>query len=108
MDTVTSMLGGDGFVVILSKQGADKAQPTAQAAAVAEKISVNLNAPYQLTLPQPGEKEKSVEHRCSVSIGVVPFINHQGSPTDLMKWTDAANYETREEGRNGVQFYQGK
>jgi transposase-like protein len=37
--------------------------------------------------------------------GVVLFVNHEASQTDLMKWADAAMYQAKDVGRNGVQFY---
>jgi diguanylate cyclase (GGDEF)-like protein/PAS domain S-box-containing protein len=104
MDTV-ARLGGDEFVVMLSELEADKAQATAQAGAVAEKIRATLAEPYHLTVVQSGEEEKSVEHRCSASIGLVMFIDHEASQADLLKWADAAMYQAKDTGRNKVSFY---
>jgi diguanylate cyclase (GGDEF)-like protein len=104
MDTV-ARLGGDEFVVMLSELDADKALATAQAAAVAEKIRVNLATPYHLKVLQLGAQEETVEHHCSVSIGVVLFHNHEARQTDLMTWADAAMYQAKESGRNTVSFY---
>ena len=104
VDTV-ARLGGDEFVVLIGDLGADKDQATEQAANVAEKIRVSLAEPYLLTVAQQGEPEKTVEHRCSASIGVVMFFNHDASRTDLMKCADAAMYQAKDAGRNGVQFY---
>lgn len=101
MDTV-ARLGGDEFVVLLGELDADKTQSTEQAAVVAEKIRVSLATPYLLTVAQPGEQERSVEHRCSASIGVVLFVSHEASQIDLMKWADAAMYQAKETGRNKV------
>lgn len=104
MDTV-ARLGGDEFVVLIGALDAEKDQSTEQAANVAQKIRSSLAAPYLLTVAQPGEPEKSVEHRCSASIGVVIFFNHEASQDDLMKRADAAMYQAKDAGRNGVQFY---
>ena len=104
VDTV-ARLGGDEFVVMIGELDADKNQSTEQAANVAEKIRASLAAPYRLAVVQSGEQEKTVEHHCSASIGVVLFINHEASQTDLMKWADAAMYQAKDAGRNGVQFY---
>jgi len=104
IDTV-ARLGGDEFVVLLGELDAGKTQSTEQAAAVAEKIRVILAAPYLLPVAQPGKQERSVEHHCSASIGVVLFVNHQASQADLMKWADAAMYQAKDAGRNGVRFY---
>jgi diguanylate cyclase (GGDEF)-like protein len=98
-------LGGDEFVVLLSELDTDLAHSTEQAGAVAEKIRAALVAPYLLTVTRTSEPVTTVEHHCSASIGVVMFVNHQESQTDLMKWADAAMYQAKDAGRNAVQFY---
>lgn len=104
VDTV-ARFGGDEFVVILSELGADKALSTEQASGVAEKIRVSLAAPYLLTVTQLGEEDKMLEYHCSASIGVVLFVNHEASQTDIMKWADVAMYQSKVAGRNRVRFY---
>ena len=103
-DTV-ARLGGDEFVVLLSELHADGSMSTEQASAVAEKIRLALAAPYQLNVEQPGEPDTKVEHHCSASIGVVLFVNHLSSQTDLMKWADEAMYQAKDAGRNTVRFF---
>lgn len=103
VDTV-ARLGGDEFVVLLGELDVDKTQSFEQAAVVAEKIRVSLATPYLLTVAQPGEQERSIEHHCSASMGVVLFVKHEASQTDLMKWADAAMYQAKETGRNKVCF----
>ncbi len=97
-------LGGDEFVVMLSELGADGAESTAQAHAVAEKIRESLAAPYSLTLLQAGGQSTTVEHRCSASIGVVMFGHQQASQADILKRADEAMYQAKAAGRNVVQF----
>jgi diguanylate cyclase (GGDEF)-like protein len=104
-DTV-ARLGGDEFVVLLNELHADKTTSTEQAGAVAEKIRLALAAPYWLTVTLPGEPDTTVEHHCSASIGVVLFVNHLSSQTDLMKWADAAMYQAKDAGRNTIRFYE--
>jgi diguanylate cyclase (GGDEF)-like protein len=98
-------LGGDEFVVLLSELDTDLAQSTEQAGAVGEKIRAALVAPYLLTVTRSNEPVTTVEHHCSASIGVVMFVNHQESQTDLMKWADAAMYQAKDAGRNVIRFY---
>ena len=105
VDTV-ARIGGDEFVVMLSELDADKAKSAAQAAGVAEKVRLSLAEPYRLTIAHPGESIATVEHHCTASIGVVLFINHDASQTDLMKWADAAMYQAKEAGRNVFRFYE--
>jgi len=75
---------------------------------VAEKIRVSLSEPYRLAFSHVGQAETTVEHRCSASIGVVVFINHEASQNDILKWADAAMYWAKEAGRNAVRFYGAK
>ncbi|HEY8907540.1 MAG TPA: diguanylate cyclase, partial [Rhodoferax sp.] len=104
MDTV-ARVGGDEFVVILNELDVEKAESFAQAKLVAEKIRAALAAPYLLQLKKDGQDESTVEHHCSASIGVVPFVNHQAAKEVLLEWADAAMYQAKKDGRNLVQFY---
>jgi diguanylate cyclase (GGDEF)-like protein/PAS domain S-box-containing protein len=105
VDTVVRT-GGDEFVVVLSELDTDRATSSDLAAGVAEKIRVSLAAPYRLVVETPGLSPITVEHHCSASIGVVLFINHEASQSDLMKWADAAMYQAKVAGRNVVRFYE--
>jgi diguanylate cyclase (GGDEF)-like protein/PAS domain S-box-containing protein len=104
MDTV-ARFGGDEFVVMLCELDANQTLSTDQAAAVAEKIRVSLAEPYFLTLPKPGQASVTVEHRCSTSIGVALFLNHELDPSDILKWADAAMYQAKDAGRNAICFH---
>lgn len=97
MDTV-ARFGGDEFVVMLCELDADKAESAAQASRVAEKIRGALAAPYRLT-GKPGE---TIEHRCTASIGVVLFANHEASLEEIIKWADLEMYRAKDEGRDRV------
>lgn len=104
VDTV-ARFGGDEFVVMLSELDADKDESAAQAGTVAEKIRATLAEPYFLTFKQEGDAEVTVVHRCTSSIGVALFINHEAGPEDVLKWADIAMYQAKEGGRNRVHFY---
>ena len=103
-DTV-ARFGGDEFVVMLGELDEDKAASAAQAEIVAEKIRTTLSEPYVLTIRQEGNVETTVEHRCTSSIGMVLFINHEASPEDILKWADMAMYQAKKGGRNRVRFF---
>ena len=107
MDTI-ARFGGDEFVVMLCELDADKSKSTAQAKLVAEKILASLSDPYLLTLMHDGQADTVVEHRCTASIGVALFVNHEGSQDDIMGWADAAMYLAKKGGRNQIQFYDAK
>lgn len=104
MDTV-ARFGGDEFVVMLGHLNMDVMEATAQALAVAESIRATLSQPYVLTIPHDGEDDVTVEHHCTVSIGVALFSNLEASPDDILKWADVAMYKAKEAGRNRVCFY---
>lgn len=104
VDTV-SRFGGDEFVVMLSELESDKAESTIQAGIVAEKIRATLAKPYLLTIRQEGKAERTVEHHCTSSIGVVLFTNHEASLEDILRWADIAMYQAKEDGRNLIRFF---
>jgi diguanylate cyclase (GGDEF)-like protein len=104
-DTV-ARLGGDEFVVLLNELDMDHAQSIAQASAVAEKIRTALVVPYELTATPADRPAYPVAHLCSASIGVALFVNHDASPTELLKWADAAMYQAKDAGRNTVRFHE--
>ena len=105
VDTV-ARTGGDEFVVALCELETDKAKSSEMAAGVAEKIRLSLALPYWLTVAKPGQGAVTIEHHCSASIGVVLFMGHEDSQTDLMKRADAAMYRAKAAGRNVVRFYE--
>lgn len=104
MDTV-ARFGGDEFVVMLRELDANMPASIIQAGIVAEKIRVVLAEPYSLTIQADGSAKSKVEHRCTSSIGVVLFRDHEATSTDLIKWADLAMYQAKTAGRNLVRFF---
>jgi diguanylate cyclase (GGDEF)-like protein len=98
VDTV-SRIGGDEFVVLLGALSTDQAQSREKASGLAEKIRIALQGPYLL---QGRNKLEAIEHRCSVSIGVVLFNKEHQNLEELLKWADATMYISKVEGRNRV------
>jgi GGDEF domain-containing protein len=72
---------------------------------VAEKIRLSLSLPYQLISSHTSDLVPTLKHYCSASVGVVIFVGHQASQTDILKWADAAMYEAKEAGSNMIRFY---
>jgi diguanylate cyclase (GGDEF)-like protein len=103
-DTV-ARVGGDEFVVMLSKLDADKVVSTRLAGEVAEKIRLSLAKPYRLKLNEEGQEGATVEHCCTASIGVGLFLGAEASQAEVMKWADSAMYRAKDAGRNLVHFY---
>lgn len=105
VDTV-SRFGGDEFVVLLSDLGLNKTESTAQAKILAEKIRLKLAEPYRLPVKIRGKPDQMIEHRCTVSIGVVTYGGREASEQDILKWADEAMYRAKEAGRNTIRFYE--
>lgn len=103
MDTA-ARFGGDEFVVMLNELNVDKAKAIAQANNVAEKIFTVLSAPYTLSVKHERKADAIVEHHCTVSIGVVLFINHEESQDDIMKRADATMYQAKNAGGHRIVF----
>jgi diguanylate cyclase (GGDEF)-like protein/PAS domain S-box-containing protein len=101
VDTV-GRFGGDEFVVVLSELDKDKTNSSLLAGNVAEKIRATLAEPYTLQYSKDKATEKTVQHRCKVSIGVVVFLNKDVTTDDLITWADKAMYRAKEAGRNAV------
>jgi len=104
VDTV-ARFGGDEFVVMLSELDVDQAASKLQALNIAEKIRAALFKPYLLDINKDEEAGATVEHHCSASIGVVVFLNHEGSQDELLEMADTAMYQAKEDGRNQIRFY---
>ena len=105
IDTV-SRFGGDEFAVLLSDVVADKAESTKEVGTIAEKIRVKLAEPYLLEIRRDVNTVTTVEHRCSASIGVVVFIDHECSHEDILRRADNAMYQAKVAGRNAVAFHE--
>ena len=102
-DTV-ARFGGDEFAVLLSELHADKDEATVQARRIAEKIRLSLSEPYRMIVKRSGMADHTVDHHCTVSIGVSLLIEDEVSPDKLVKRADAAMYQAKEDGRNRIRF----
>ena len=107
VDTV-ARFGGDEFVVTVGNLDAARDESMAQANRVAEKIRLSLAEPYRLSLPQDASGVATIEHRCTVSIGITLFFGHEQSAQEILKQADTAMYEAKQAGRNAIRFYEAK
>jgi len=105
VDTV-SRFGGDEFVVLLKGLSTDADVARDQTSAIAEKIRNSLSSPYRLTVGNGGQAPKAVEHCSTASIGAILYSGTLVSPSDLLKWADAAMYRAKDAGRNAIRFHQ--
>lgn len=104
IDTV-ARFGGDEFVVMLVDLEANLSEAALQARCIAEKVRVALAQPYLLTLNHESNTSTTVEHHCTVSIGVALLMDNKGNADDFLKWADIAMYKAKEAGRNTVVFH---
>ena len=61
--------------------------------------------PYLLTVKNDAMADTTIQHSCTVSIGVALFLNHECNQDDIIKWADTAMYYAKEGGRNMIRFY---
>jgi GGDEF domain-containing protein len=93
--------------LILSELDQDLGESTRQAAAVAEKVRHALSLPYLLEPQRGGRSRPSIEHRCTVSIGVTLFVIDEAVQDDLLNRADVAMYHAKRSRRNRIRFYEG-
>ena len=104
-DTV-SRFGGDEFVVLLTDLDINPAASRKQAMLVAEKIRAALAAPYQLALATTNTTTPAtVEHHCTVSIGLVLFSGRINME-DILAQADTAMYQAKHDGRNRIRMHE--
>lgn len=102
-DTVARQ-GGDEFVVLLIDLDPSWDVALAQATLVAHKMLAELARPYVLSVEQRSGPAKTVEHRCSASLGVAVFRPTEGNVDNILRRADEAMYRAKAQGRNQIQF----
>ena len=103
VDTV-ARFGGDEFVVMMGDLNTDKAASTALAGSAAEKIRTVLAEPYRLAITHGSPVDALIEHRCTASIGVVVFIDREGTHDDFLQLADIAMYQAKTAGGNLIRL----
>jgi len=94
-DTI-SRFGGDEFVLILQDLGSEQSQAIATSRLVVNKIINTINNPYTL---------EQCEYRTSSSIGICLFLGEELTISEILKRADIAMFQTKQAGRNGMQFF---
>lgn len=103
IDTI-ARIGGDEFVVLLSKLNPYKTESRSQAGIVAKKLLAALSEPYMVSITSDDGDNTAVQHTCAASIGATIFLSQDASPDEILKRADAAMYEAKKAGRNRVEF----
>ena len=95
VDTV-SRFGGDEFVVMLEKLGPSPSEAASRVEAIARKILVALNHPYDI---------EGHAHHSTPSMGIAMFHDQDTSVEELLKRADLAMYQAKASGRNTLRFF---
>ena len=95
-DTV-ARLGGDEFVVVLDSLSENCQEATSQTRAIGEKILASLKHEFRL-----GE----ANYLSTASIGATLFSGHAMKIDDLLKQADIAMYQSKDAGRNTLNFFE--
>ncbi len=103
-DTV-ARFGGDEFAIILNSLDNGLENSKARASIVAQKISEVLAEPYILSLHKSQGASAFINYRCTASIGVVFFLDHDDTQDQLLNRADEAMYHAKSTGKNVVHFY---
>lgn len=98
-DTV-ARTGGDEFVVLLDEIDAPAEVAAQTALEIAQRLHASLAADFELS--PVGSEAKGLQHHGSASIGVVLFDGQEAVKDSLFSRADAAMYEVKRRGRNGV------
>jgi diguanylate cyclase (GGDEF)-like protein/PAS domain S-box-containing protein len=94
-DTV-ARLGGDEFVVMLAGLSEEAEEGALLVGQVGEKILAALNQPYRLG---------SQTYQNTPSVGATLFQDDRESVDAILKRADAAMYQVKASGRNGLRFF---
>lgn len=94
-DTV-ARFGGDEFIIMLEDLSVQSSQAIPMAEQIAQKILTSVNQAYTL---------KGKDYLSSTSIGITLFCGLDTGINELIKQADIAMYQAKNEGRNGLQFF---
>lgn len=94
-DTV-ARLGGDEFIIVLKDLNELMDDAMKEVITIADKVMDILNAPYLL---------KSIEYKCTPSIGITFIQGKEFDQDELIKQADRAMYDAKKSGRNTYRFF---
>jgi diguanylate cyclase (GGDEF)-like protein/PAS domain S-box-containing protein len=94
--TIVARLGGDEFAVLLEDLSAAPEEAAEQARAIGEKILLALSQTCKLG---------GHECRCTASMGINIFGEHEGDSRELFQQADMAMGQAKGAGRNTMRFF---
>ncbi|OIR06554.1 cyclic di-GMP phosphodiesterase Gmr [mine drainage metagenome] len=96
IDDTLARLGSDEFAVLLDTLSTAQEQAALQAAAIAERIHKAIQQPFTLD---------GKIYYCKSCIGISLFHDHETSFEELLKRTDAALSQAKENGPDKIHFF---
>ena len=95
-DAMLARIGGDEFVVLLPRLCSDAELALVRSRAVARRLRTALAHIYHV---------RGYELHVTPSIGVASFPEQGESAEEILRHADAAMYQAKSEGRNGIAFF---
>ncbi|WLD57247.1 EAL domain-containing protein [Salinispirillum sp. LH 10-3-1] len=89
--------GGDEFILLVRNLGTDKATAALHIEQLGEKILETVRQPFQL-----GQQTYGI----TVSVGAMIFGKEHHTVDDLLSSADLAMYQSKEQGRNRLHFFE--
>ncbi|WP_006460066.1 EAL domain-containing protein [Thiomicrospira aerophila] len=95
-EDIVARPGGDEFIILMENLSTDESEAANQALAIANKIIEQCNRAYTLS----GNR-----YTITASLGIHLFSSGDHTSIELMKRSDLAMYQAKEQGRNSVRFF---
>ena len=93
---VVVRLGGDEFVIVLTHLGEELSTAILKAEETGEKIRTFVSEPYY---------HNDIELHITCSVGIVLFPDDDSGVHELLRYADTAMYQVKDQGRDGIQFF---
>ncbi|SFR56479.1 EAL domain-containing protein [Thiomicrospira sp. ALE5] len=95
-EDVVARPGGDEFIILMQNLSTEESEAANQALSIANKIIEQCNRAYTLS----GNR-----YTITASLGIHLFSSGDHTSIELMKRSDLAMYQAKEQGRNAVRFF---